>query len=116
MLVPVSVQIELPILLKVPKPRYCAAGPSCDTSNVAAPVPPSWNVSLPVPSTLPDITEPCASVSVLPVPANWIAAVPPLMVPALKTEELPAVLAIIPNWPPVMLAPALLVTVALVPA
>ncbi len=27
--------------------------------------------------------------SVLPAPLNWIAALPPLMVPALKTEEPP---------------------------
>jgi hypothetical protein len=57
------------------------------------------------------MTEPCASVSVLPTPANWIAAVPPLIVPALKTEEPPPP-AKIPVSPPVMLAPALLVTVA----
>ena len=70
----------------------------------------SWNVSLPEPSTLPEITEPGASVSVLPLPRNSIAAAPPLMVPALKTEEPPA-LASMPIRPPVMAAPALLVTV-----
>jgi hypothetical protein len=92
LLVPVSVQVDVPILLKVPKPRYCAAAPICDTSNDAVPLPPSWKVSLPVPSTLPVIAEPGAKVSVLPVPAKLIAAVPPLMLPALKTEEPPPTL------------------------
>ena len=87
---PVSVQVELPILLKVPKPRYCAAGPICETSNVALPVPPSWNVSLPVPVTMPVMVEPGPNVSVLPVPPNRIAAAAPLIVPALKTEDPPA--------------------------
>ena len=44
---------------------------------------------LPVPSTLPVIAEPGASVSVLPTPPNWIAARRPLMAPALKTDEPP---------------------------
>ncbi len=88
-LVPVSVHTELSTLSKAPKPWYCAAGPICDTSKLAVPVPPSWNVSAPVPSTRPEMAEPGASVSVLPVPANWIAAVPPLMVPALKIDEPP---------------------------
>jgi hypothetical protein len=51
------------------------------------------------------MAEPCASVSVLPMPANRIAAVPPLMLPALKTEEPPPP-ATIPYWPPATLAPA----------
>jgi hypothetical protein len=66
-----------------------------------------------VPSTLPDMTEPGASVSVLPVPPNWIAALLPEIIPALDIE-VPPVLARIPYWLPVMLAPALLVTIALV--
>jgi hypothetical protein len=55
LVLPVSVQVALSTLLKVLKPWYCAAGPILLTSNESAPVPPSWNVSLPVPTTLPVI-------------------------------------------------------------
>jgi hypothetical protein len=56
--VPVKVQIEVPILLKVEKPRYCCPGPILLTLKVPNRLReiselPSWNVSLPVPSTLP---------------------------------------------------------------
>ena len=42
--------------------------------------------------TMPVMVEPGPSVSVLPMPANRIAAkpAPPLMLPALKTDEPPA--------------------------
>jgi hypothetical protein len=44
-------------------------------------------LEMPVPGTVPDMTEPRPSVSMLPMPLNRIAALPPLMVPAWKTEE-----------------------------
>jgi hypothetical protein len=56
---------------------------------------------------LPDIAEPGASVRVLPLPANWIAALPPVMLPALKTLDPPPSCARIPVVCPLMLAPTL---------
>ena len=84
---PVNVHVELPILLIVPNALYCV--PNCAMSNAPLPVPPNWNVSLPVPRTSPVMIEPGASVSVLPDPPKRIAALPPEMVPALNTDEPP---------------------------
>ena len=50
-----------------------------------------------MPITLPDMTELGVSVRVLPVPANWTAAIPPLMLPEFKIDEPPTELATIPN-------------------
>ena len=88
--VPVSVQVEVSTLLKTEKPWYCCEGPMLFTLKVPAPVPPSWKMSLPVPSTVPLMTELGASVSVNgPGPAVKLIAGPPLMVPELKTLPVP---------------------------
>ena len=89
--VPVNVQTEVPILLKVENPRYFCAGPI----SLALKVParprrisesPSWKVSLPVPRTLPLMEKPGARVSVNgPVgpTVKSMAVPPPLMAPEL---------------------------------
>ena len=109
LLAPVRVQIEVSILLKTPKPRYCAAAPTLVMSKLAAAVPPSCSVSAPVPTTAPVIVDPCARVKVFPLPANWMAVVPPLIVPALKTVAPPAELTMA-YLPALMTPPALFVT------
>ena len=44
-LVPVKVQVLLPVLWKLSKPWYCALAPICATSKLALLVPPSRSVS-----------------------------------------------------------------------
>ena len=63
--VPVTVQFELSTLLKVEKPSYCWPAPIRLRLKVSLPVPPSWNVSAPLPSTRPLMTLPGPSVSTL---------------------------------------------------
>ncbi len=91
--VPVTVQFELSTLLKVEKPSYCWPAPIRLRLKVSLPVPPSWNVSMPVPSTRPLMTLPGPNVSTLatPQPQNSIAAKPvaALIVPELKTVPVP---------------------------
>ena len=90
--VPVTVQFELSTLLKVAKPSYCWPAPIRLRLKVSLPVPPSWNVPAPPPSTRPLMTLPGPSVSTLPQtrrirsPQNLSAA---LIVPELKTVPLP---------------------------
>jgi hypothetical protein len=59
--------------------RYCAAEPIEVRSKVPDPIPPSCKVFSPEGSTMPSMTYPAPSVSVLPLPANWIA-VPPTII------------------------------------
>jgi hypothetical protein len=79
--VPVKAQTEAPILLKTEKPRYCWAGPIVLTLKVPRSVfsiceSPSWKVSLPLPSTLPLMLKPGASVSVNgPVPGLTVKSI-----------------------------------------
>ena len=90
--VPVTVQFELSTLLKVVKPSYCWPAPIRLRLKVSLPVPPSWNVSVPLPSTRPLMTLPGPSVStLLPQPQSSIAAKPvaALIVPELKTVPVP---------------------------
>jgi len=109
--VPVSVHVLVPILLKVVKPVYCV--PILLALKVSLPVPPSWNVSLPVATTLSLITLPGPRVSVLPAKkANTIAG--PLfaeMVPALNIVVLPSVA--MASKSPMIETPALLMTLPL---
>src|SRR3954471_16473120 len=42
--VPVSVQVEVPVFTKLAKPWYCAAAPILETSKLALVAPPSRNV------------------------------------------------------------------------
>ncbi len=83
-LLPVACQVP-PITLNVLNPVYCV--PSVSRLKLPVPVPPSWNVSAPAPSTLPFIANPGPNVSVLPPPPSTIA-VPkkPVMLPAVKIE------------------------------
>ncbi len=110
--VPVTVQFELSILLKVVKPSYCWPAPIRLRLKVSLPVPPSWNVSMPVPSTRPLMTLPGPSVSTLAMPQppqNSIAAEPvaALIVPELKTVPVP--LTRIPVAPaPTLIVPVLM--------
>jgi hypothetical protein len=95
--VPVNAQIEAPILLKMENPRYCCAGPMLLTLKMPSSVlaitgSPSWKVSLPVPSTLPLMVKPGASVSVNGPPVKLIAVPPPLIAPSLKTLPVPDML------------------------
>ena len=106
--VPVTVQFELSTLLKVEKPSYCWPAPIRLRLKVSLPVPPSWNVSVPLPSTRPLMTLPGPSVStLLPQPQNSIAAKPvaALMVPELKTVP------VSPTAMPTAPAPTLIVPV-----
>ena len=96
---PLKAQTEGPILLKMEKPRYCCAAPILLTLKVSKRIRdiselPSWKVSLPVPSTLPLMLKPGASVSVNgPGPDVKLMAVPPpLMAPSLKTLPVPDML------------------------
>jgi hypothetical protein len=43
--VPVSVQVLAPVFSYAPKPRYCAAGPICETLKLPLPAPTSASVS-----------------------------------------------------------------------
>jgi hypothetical protein len=63
--------------MKVVKPRYCAAEPIEVRSKVPDPIPPSCKVFSPEGSTMPSMTYPAPSVSVLPLPANWMPCRPP---------------------------------------
>ena len=108
--VPVSVQVLASTFLKVEKPVYCT--PRVPASNVPAPVPPSWNVFVPLATTLPLITDPGPSVRVLPPEEKTMAG--PLfvaIVPALKIEVLPT--ATIALKSPIIEPPALLMMVPL---
>ncbi len=90
--VPVTVQFEWSTLLKIEKPSYCRPAPIRLRLKVSLPVPPSWSVSVPLPSTRPLMTLPGPSVStLLPQPQSSIAAKPvaALIVPELKTVPLP---------------------------
>ena len=53
---------------------------------------PSWNVSAPVPSTLPLMVKPGASVSVNGPPVKLMAVPPPLIAPSSKTLPVPDML------------------------
>jgi hypothetical protein len=118
----VTVQVP-PTTLKVVKPRYCALEPIELRSNVPDPVPPSCRMFLPEGSTMPPITYPAPSVSVLPLPANWIAVPPvPTIAPASKMLTGRAVLISMPAepeitpklvMPPVKVGPAMAIAVLL---
>jgi hypothetical protein len=61
-LVPVSVQVLLPVLTNTPKPWYCALAPISETSKLALPLPPRRSVSAVLKATtLPVIAEPGCS-------------------------------------------------------
>ena len=73
-LLPVRVQVLLPVFWKMPKPWYCAARPICETSKLAAPLPPSRNVSVALKATtLPVIAEPGCNSSTLVPPVKVMA-------------------------------------------
>src|SRR5262245_35469558 len=84
---PVSVQVDVPVLVKMSKSRYCAADPILLTLNVPLPVPPSENVSVRdgVTSTVPLIVLVGVIVRLL----GWLDAKPmavppvPVIVPEL---------------------------------
>ena len=94
LVVPVSVQVLVPVFWKMPKPWYCAVAPICETSKLAFVVPPSASVSAVLNAmTLPVIDEPNRSSRVLVPPVNVMALArvtpspdrPPVTVPLLMT-------------------------------
>ena len=73
-LVPVKVQVLLPVFWKLPKPWYWALAPICDTSKLAFVVPPSRNVSAVLnATTLPVMLEPACNSSTLVPPVKVMA-------------------------------------------
>jgi hypothetical protein len=82
--VPVATQVAL-MTWNVVNPMYCApVVPMLFKLNAPVPVPPSCNTSVPAPTTLPLMTKPGPSVSVLTPDENSMAAVAPVMVPESK--------------------------------
>src|SRR5882757_9246343 len=71
---PCNCQVLVPAFSNTPNPRYCAAGPSADTSKMLLAVPPSLNVSAVLAATtLPVTLEPACSSSVLVPPVKVMA-------------------------------------------
>ena len=73
--VPVSVQVPLPLFSKMPKPRYCAPGPISATLKVLLAAPPSRSVSAALAATtLPTMVDPAWSSSTLVPPVKAMAS------------------------------------------
>ena len=126
-LLPVKVQVLLPVFWKMPKPWYCAARPIVETSKLAAPLPPSRSVSVALnATTFPVMADPGCNSSTLVPPVKVMASErtgdrcpesPPVIAPLFITVRLaprmpappaPAIKIAFPPTPPLIAPPSVI--------